>query len=219
MSSTRSPIVAALLAIALASAVVPFLPTGAADGDNLETCQVNPQEDSLILSREGYVAISHPASHNTRASQALYFHVFDGTLERWTNGQDAYVIHLEHFNGDGPGEFEGCQTGGNEWFCYEHEEPEADEGFPFLAQQPDGTPPDARIQFYSASLNPIGDVRDPDPGRDEDTCDDQGLAFDVPANAHYAVVYLRDGITEGIQFDEQVWGPYTQHFGFELHRS
>lgn len=218
MSSTRSPIVAALLAIALASTAVPLLPTGAADGDSLTTCQVSPTEDSLITSEEGYVAISHPASPNTRASQALYFHVFDGFLQEWANGQDAYVIHLEHFNA-AEETFEGCQTDGQEWFCYEHREPQADEGFPFLAQQPDGTPPDTRIQFYTASLNPIGDVRDPDPGRNEDTCDDQNLDLGVPANAHYAVVYLRDGVTEGVQFDEQVWGPYTEHFRFELHRS
>lgn len=222
MSPTRSPIVVALLAITLVSTAVPLLPTGAADGESLATCQVAEDQNSLIMERDGYVAISHPATQNTRASQALYYNVLDQdpTLQSWTNGQDAYVVHIEHLPpGSNNADPEGCQTDGQEWFCFEHQEPEADEGFPLLAQQPDGTPPDARVQFYSASQNPIGDVRDPDPGRYEDTCDDQDLALDVPSSAHYAVVYVRDGVAEGLQFDQHVWGPYTMHFSFELHRS
>lgn len=208
MSSTRSPILAGLLAIAMVTSLVPLLPTGSAAGTPAATCQ--PTGETQIHSEEGFVALSHPMTSDARISQALFFHVFsernptvfgDG-LRAWTNGQDAYVIDFD------------CKTDGQEWVCIEHEEPAPTEGFPILAQQPDGSPPDVRLQFYTAAQTQIGDEKNPEPDREDEDC-----IFDVPSAAQYAVVYLRDGVPEGVQFAEQLFGPYAMDFAFEMHRS
>lgn len=213
--SSRSPIVVGLLAIALVTTAVPLAPTGAADGSNTDACNDFDNSDQ-IFGEEGYVALSHPAVGQGQASLALYFYVFQqdfqimyDSLKSWSNGQDAYVVHL------------GCETVGNEYYCFEQLSPSPSEGFPLLTGQPDGSPPDARIQFYDAGYNPVGEQRDPDLSDGDRYCEDpteDGNEF-VPEDAHYAVVTLRDGVPEGLQYDDQIFGPYTMQFDFELWRA
>jgi hypothetical protein len=210
MTSNRSPIVAGLLAIALLGAAVPLVPaTSAGSGGTCETGEGSSQ----IVNEEGYVAVSHPATPSTRASQALVFFAAEDeevvlgiNAERWSNGIDAYVVDFD------------CSTAGNEQYCIERQLPGIEDGFRILAGQPDGEPADMRLRFYDSTFDQVGDERDPDVPA-VDASEDEFCSPDVPAGAQYGVIYLRDGVPQGIQFDEQIWGVYTDHFRFSMGRA
>lgn len=191
-----------LVALALVTVTIPAGPA-TADGD-AGTCS----DGELPFAEEGWIAVANPT--DVRASQTLAF-LLSGEetpagVSSWTNGQDAYVVHLP------------CVTSGAEDYCLERRSPEVDEGFPIFNRQLDEEQPDVRLEFFSPAQDAVGE-HDPEvPAEDEGAfCSDAASGTDgVPAGAHYAVVYLEDGHAQGIQFDDQLWGPYTEHFEFRL---
>lgn len=211
MNSTRSPLVAGLLAIALVAVTVPFVPSGSADGTDQSTCEKSGT--TLIEDWDGYVAITHPAISNVRVSEALYFFVFQddftvlgSSLQQWMNGQDAYVAHF------------GCNTASNDDYCLERDAVDEGEDFPLLTFRADGQEPDIRVQFYGPTLNTLAN-HDPDvPAKGEYCTFDDASNDGAPGGAHYAVIYLDSGHPIGIQRADDAPGPYTEDFLFELHR-
>lgn len=161
------------------------------------------------MNREGYIMLSQSAEQ-VRASQALYFHVFDKDdgaqgvgLQEWSNGIDAFVIDFQ------------CYTGGTEEFCIEREDPAAEEGFPLLSPED----PDIELRFYANRFTQKGDLKDPDvPTENHDCPGGQGTFDDasVPKDVRYAVVYLEEGIPQGVEIDNLPFGPYTEKFRFML---
>lgn len=192
------------VALALVTVTIPAGPA-TADGD-AGTCS----DGDLPYIEEGWIAVANPT--DVRVSQTLAFFLSGEEtpagvpVQAWTNGQDAYVVHLP------------CTTTGLEDYCLERQTPEVTEGLPIFTGQVDEDEPDLRLTFFSPAQDAVGehDPEVPAEGEGAFCSDDADASQGVPAGAHYAVVYLDGGHPEGIQFDEQAWGPYTEHFEFRL---
>lgn len=219
MNSTRSPLFAGLLAIALVAVTVPLVPSSTADGTNQDTCEANPGPGdplTLVDTWEGYIALSHPATPQVRATEALFFFVFENSivsdpdplgfrLKNWGNGQDAYVVHF------------GCNTDNNSELCLERDSPDnTDQGVHVLSGPLAGQPA-YKVQFYSA--NPTGGLEGPRTLDPPSEGNGNACTSDIPSDAHYAVLYLEDGGVQGLQVEDHIVGPYTQDFKLELHNT
>ncbi|PSG96999.1 hypothetical protein BRD56_07940 [Thermoplasmatales archaeon SW_10_69_26] len=209
MTTITNRAVTALLALALVAVTLPATPA-AADHD------VGPCEKEMEFFDRGYVAASHPGvNQNIRASQTLYLQLFDQgfapatiggiSLQDWTNGQDAYVVDLP------------CKTAADvESFCIERLDPVEDRenfvGIPILQPRDHNY----RVAFYGPG--PAYDLKgDVDAGEGQESKDDCDTP--VPGGATFAVVYLSSGTVSGIQIEDDLVGPYTEHFSFGMEGS
>lgn len=214
MVSIKDRGVAVVLALAMVAVTVPVTPTASAG--NLDDCE----KADLHADDRGWVGVSHPlANQDVRASQTLYLRLFNqntvDTLlgktgdqaQRWTNGQDAYVVELP------------CQPDSTFDYCIERINIFDDRndfvGFQFL--EPNG---DFRVAFYGPG--PTYDLKgDHDPTAQENVNvnddDSDPCTGTVPAGSVYAVVYLASGAPAGVQIDDMLYGPYSEHFKFHLH--
>jgi len=208
MTSIKTRGVAALLALALVAVTVPLAPAAAQDSGSPSDRGGSCDADERTRER-GWIGVSHPGvNQNIRVSQTLYLRLFDQgfapstvagiPLDNWVNGQDAYVVELP------------CTTTGSETFCVERLDPIDDRnsfvGIPLLQPQDH----DYRVAFYGPAIGyqEKGDI-DVEAQDSLEDCD----TF-VPENAEFAVVYLASGTVSGIQIDDQLYGPYTEHFNF-----
>lgn len=204
MTTITSRGLAVLLALALVALTLPAAPTAANDAD--EDCDAHGGDDE-----RGWIAVSHPGTtQNLRASQTLYLQLYEGlglglpVEQSWTNGIDAYVIDME------------CIPTASHDFCVERLDPLDDRngfvGIPILQTQDE----DYRVAFYGSGpgFEQLGD-HDVDALEEFDRGEDE-CPGDAPDGAQYAVVYLASGTVSGIQIDEQIFGPYTEHFRFHL---
>lgn len=202
MTTMKTRGVAVLLALALVAVTLPATPA-AADHDTT-LCEADEKHRE-----QGWVGLSHPGvNQNVRVSQTLYLRMFNEpfapatlagvSLQNWVNGQDAYVIDLP------------CRTTGAEDYCIERLDPFEDRdgfiGIPLL--QVDDQ--DYRVAFYGPGSDyALKGEQDPQAQDDKEPCNDP-----VPAGATFAVVYLSSGTVSGLQVDQQLYGPYTEHFDF-----